>query len=94
MDIVFEVIGWVGTVLLIAAYFLLSIGRIPNGRAYQLFNLFGAIGLLINGAVHGAWPSVILNIVWSGIGVFSLIQLARKQRVNPTETPSADSATI
>ncbi|MGX5682069.1 CBU_0592 family membrane protein [Schumannella luteola] len=94
MDVVFEVVGWVGTVLLIGAYFLLSVGRIPNGRTYQLFNLFGAIGLLINGAVHGAWPSVILNVVWSGIGVFALIQLARKRRVNTAETPSADSATI
>ena len=44
MDIVFEVVGWVGTVLLITAYFLLSIGRIPNGRTYQLFNLLGSIG--------------------------------------------------
>lgn len=94
MDVVFEVIGWVGTVLLISAYFLLSIGKIPNGRTYQLFNLFGSIGLLVNGAVHGAWPSVILNVVWSAIGVFSLIQLARKRGMTADRGQSADSATI
>lgn len=94
MEIVFEVIGWTGTVLLISAYFLLSIGRITNGRVYQWFNLIGALGLLINGAVHGAWPSVILNVVWTGIGVFALIQLVRKRPVNSSRGPSAESGTI
>lgn len=88
----FEVIGWTGTLLLIGAYFLLSIGKIPNGRTYQWLNLLGALGLLVNGAVHGAWPSAVLNIVWSGIGIFAIIQLARRRRAD--RTPSADSATI
>ncbi len=94
MDIFFEVVGWVGTVFILAGYFLLSVGRIPNGRIYQWFNLVGAIGLLINGAIHGAWPSVILNVVWIAIAVFALIQLLRKRPVNSPPTPSADSATI
>jgi hypothetical protein len=93
MDIVFEVIGWTGTVLLIGGYLLLSIGKIPNGRTYQLLNLIGAIGLLINGAVHGAWPSVILNVVWSAIGIVALIRLARRPAADAAPPPSADSAT-
>lgn len=91
MDIVFEVLGWVGTVLILFAYLLLSLGKLKNGRTYQLINLFGAIGLLINGAVHAAWPSAILNVVWSGIAIFSLVQLARKRPEKPI-TPPAHTA--
>jgi hypothetical protein len=94
MDIFFEVVGWAGTVVILAGYFLLSIGRIANGRVYQWLNLTGAIGLLVNGAVHAAWPSAILNVVWSGIAVFALVQLVRKRRANSRETASADSAII
>jgi hypothetical protein len=93
MDIVFEIVGWAGTVLLIGAYLLLSIGKIPNGRIYQWFNLIGAIGLLINGAVHGAWPVVILNVVWSAIGIVALVRLTRRPAPVVEPPPSADSAT-
>jgi len=90
MDIVFEVLGWTGTVLILAAYLLLSLGKIANGRTYQLLNLVGAVGLLINGVVHSAWPSAILNVVWTAIAVFALVQLARK-RPAARLTPTADS---
>lgn len=94
MDIVLEIVGYAGAVAILAAYFLLSIGKITSGRAYHALNLAGALGLLINGAVHSAWPSVILNVVWTAIAIFSLIQLARKRTTNSTETTSADSAII
>lgn len=94
MDIVLEIVGYVGAVAILAAYFLLSIGKITNGRAYHALNLAGALGLLINGAVHAAWPSVILNVVWTAIAIFSLVQLARKRPANSSQTPSADSAII
>lgn len=94
MNIVFEVIGWAGTVVILSAYFLLSIGKISNGRMYQWFNLVGALGLLINGVVHSAWPSAILNVVWSGIALFALVQLARKRRASPADTASTPGATI
>ena len=91
MDIVFEVIGWAGTVLILTAYLLLSLGKLTNGRTYQLINLIGAVGLLVNGAVHAAWPSAILNVVWSGIAVFSLVQLARKRPRSPITPPAHTS---
>jgi len=77
MDVFLEVVGWAGTVVILTAYLLLSIGKIPNGRTYQVLNLIGAVGLLVNGVVHSAWPSAILNVVWSGIAIFALVQLVR-----------------
>lgn len=89
MDIVFEVLGWAGTVIILLGYLLLSLGKITNGRLYQTFNLVGAIGLLVNGVVHAAWPSAILNVIWSAIALFALIQIARKRPASPL-TPVAD----
>ena len=89
MDIVFEVLGWAGTVIILLGYLLLSLGKITNGRLYQTFNLVGAIGLLVNGVVHAAWPSAILNVIWSAIALFALIQIARKRPEKPL-TPVAD----
>jgi hypothetical protein len=72
-----EVIGWLGAAALIAGYGLLSLGRIPNSRRYQVLNLVGSAGLAVNGAVHQAWPSTILNLVWVAIGATALAQLRR-----------------
>lgn len=94
MDIFFEVVGWAGTALIITGYLLLSIGKISNGWAYQWLNLAGAIGLLINGAVHAAWPSAILNVVWSGIALYALSQLIRKRRLSAGESAAQRGSTI
>ena len=94
MDILFEIVGWAGTALIITGYLLLSIGKISNGWAYQWLNLAGAIGLLINGAVHAAWPSAILNVVWSGIALYALSQLIRKRKRSVSEREAERGSAI
>ncbi|MFA5933259.1 MAG: hypothetical protein WCV81_03260 [Microgenomates group bacterium] len=61
---IYEIIGWIGTGLVLLAYFLVSTRRIaPTSKEYQLINLFGALGIIINSAIHMAIPSVGLNVV-------------------------------
>jgi hypothetical protein len=67
-----DVIGWVGAACLLLAYAWLSSGRLTAGIRYHLLNLAGAGGLALNGAVHQAWPSTALNVIWLGIGVAAL----------------------
>jgi hypothetical protein len=68
-----EVAGWAGAGALLLAYGLVSSGRWRGRSAgFQLLNLAGAAGLLVNGVWHGAWPSVGLNAVWLVIGVVAL----------------------
>ncbi|WP_294077556.1 hypothetical protein [Sphingomonas sp.] len=68
-----DVVGWAGAGLVLVAYALLSAGRVDGrGAAYQLMNVFGAIGMLINGYVRGALPSAALNLIWMGIGIYVL----------------------
>lgn len=72
------VIGWAGAALLLYGYAMVSSSRMSgDGLPYQLINLAGALGLMINSAYQGAWPSAILNVVWTGIGVAALIKLSR-----------------
>ena len=65
--------GWLGAALLLAAYALVSSGRLGGGgRAYQALNLAGAVLLALNSAYHGALPSVAVNGVWIAIGMVAL----------------------
>jgi hypothetical protein len=78
MDLLFAAVGWIGAVLLLAGYVLVTQSRLPgDGAAYQLMNLIGSLGLMVNSAYSAAWPSAGLNLIWAGIGVFALIKLAR-----------------
>ncbi|WP_310497717.1 CBU_0592 family membrane protein [Sandarakinorhabdus sp.] len=74
-----ETVGWIGAGLILLAYALVSAGRIDGRSAlFQWLNLVGAAGFVINSGAHGAWPSTILNIIWMGIGIASLVRLARR----------------
>ena len=86
--IVVEIIGWIGAAAILAGYFLFSVGKLSNGIRYQLFNLIGAGGLLMNALVNQSWPFVILNAVWSATAVYALIGLAKKGR-HEAEGPAA-----
>ena len=79
--IIIEVIGWSAAVLILTAYILLSLGKLAaRGYIYQWMNVIGAVGFIINSGYNGAIPSAVLNIVWAGIGLFtiSIIWRARK----------------
>ncbi|MFJ1709848.1 hypothetical protein [Kitasatospora sp. NPDC088346] len=76
MSLAVAVIGWAAAGALLAAYALVSAGRLSgSGRAFQLLNLAGAAGLTFNSAAHRAWPSVALNAVWILIGLAALAGL-------------------
>ncbi len=71
-----ELVGWVGTVFIILAYFLLVIFKKidEDSRLYQWLNLLGAIGVGINVFSHQAWPPFALQVAWGIIAVISLVK--------------------
>ena len=69
VEIAVEVAGWAGALLILLAYLLLSAGRLTGqSLSYQLMNVVGAAGFIINGWWHGALPSAVLNVLWLMIG--------------------------
>jgi hypothetical protein len=70
--------GWVAALLILGSYGLLSFGKIQSrSPIYQCMNIVGALGFIINCTWNGAWPSVALNVVWVGIGVYALRRNSR-----------------
>ena len=49
LTIIIEIIGWAGALLILAAYGLLTAGKLQaNTRAYQWMNVVGALGFVVN----------------------------------------------
>lgn len=87
MTIAIEVIGWVAALLILAAYGLLSAGKLTaNDRSYQWMNVLGAIGFVVNSGWNGAIPSAALNVVWMGIGVAALWRIATRKGSSTSAT--------
>ncbi len=81
MEIFLQAIGWVGTFLIVLAYFLVSNNKIsPNSKKYQLVNLFGSIGVGFNVFYQQAWPAFVLQVIWGVIAVFSIIKSLRNKK--------------
>ena len=77
-----DICGWSAALLILGSYSLLSFGKIlARSRLYQWMNIIGALGFIINCTWNGAWPSVALNVVWMGIGVYAL---RRNSRLKPS----------
>lgn len=78
MNLAVEIIGWVGAGMILAAYLLLSAGRLQaQSTIYQGLNLVGAIAFVINSGWNGAVPSATLNVVWAGIAIFALVRIVK-----------------
>jgi hypothetical protein len=80
VELAVEVAGWTGAALILGAYALLSAGKL-TGRSltYQLMNVVGAAGFVINGWWHGALPSAALNVLWLAIGAFASWRILKKR---------------
>ena len=74
-------VGWIGAGLILAAYLLLSMGRLTGqSPTYQWMNVVGAAGFVVNGWWNEAFPSATLNVIWMGIGGFALWRIASRKR--------------
>jgi hypothetical protein len=87
---VVDILGWVGVVVLLAAYWAVSTRRMEgSGIAFQLLNIAGAALLIVNSYDHGALPSVSVNVAWMAIGGYALMRalLARQETRVPPLAP-------
>ena len=75
MDVVWEISGWAGAAAILSAYLAVSMGWVKAGKGFQVANLLGACAFIVNGAFHGAWPSVVTNIAWFLILAVALVRM-------------------
>ena len=79
-EVLIEIAGWVGGGLILLGYMLVSAGRL-QGRSvvYQMLNLVGSLGFVVNAAWHGAIPPMALNVIWCAIALYTLALLWRER---------------
>jgi len=83
-----HVIGGIGTVLVLLAYFLVSTGRLKSASlGFQGTNLVGAALLTVYGFMLFAWASVALNAIWGLIALVALLRVLRARRRAESVTP-------
>ena len=70
-----EIIGWIGTLLLVGAYFLNITGKVKSSSAlYIVSNIMGGILFTIYTYAHQTWPNMVVNIVWVIIAIGVLLK--------------------
>jgi len=82
MEIFVDVIGWIGSLEVIAAYIMVSFEfrKKINRRVYQGLNLTGSLFLIVNTIYHGAYPSAFVNVIWLIIAAIALFNIAKLDR--------------
>lgn len=78
---IFTVLGWIGMILVLLAYALLSINKIENGKLYQILNFLAATLMAIGLVPTKAWFSFVLQIIWAIIALVALIKLFKKKKI-------------
>lgn len=71
---IFDIFGWIGMMLVLAAYLLLSTNKIQNGYLYQILNLLAGIFMAIGLLPKNAWFSFTLQIIWAVIALVAIIK--------------------
>ncbi|CAH0995210.1 hypothetical protein EMA8858_01330 [Emticicia aquatica] len=70
-----EIIGWIGSILIVGSYFLNIQGQLDSkDKRYIWANLIGGICFIINTYSHQAYPSVAVNIIWVLIAIFAIFR--------------------
>lgn len=71
----FDIIGWIGMVLVLIAYILLSTNKIKNGFLYQILNLIAALFMAIGLFPKNAWFSFALQVIWGIVAIIAIIKI-------------------
>lgn len=75
-----DLLGWLGLILLLLAYFLLSINKVKsNSLGYHLINFFGAFFIVIHAYMIKSYPIMVLNLFWGIISVGEIAKLHKKR---------------
>lgn len=78
MELLVDILGWTGAVLILTGYALISFKRVEGTSfVYQLLNILGSIFLTANTFYYGAIPSSLVNIIWAMIAAAAIISIVR-----------------
>ena len=71
-----EIIGWIGTLLILVSYSLLAMGVIGNVPLYHWLVLAGSIGVAAISYRKKAWQPFVLNVIFAVLACIALIRFS------------------
>lgn len=72
----YEIVGWTGTMLVIASYMFLSLGYISGSSyTYHLLVLVGSIGVAIVSFIKQAYQPFAINAFFIAIAIIALARI-------------------
>lgn len=79
MKLLVDILGWIGSVAVIAAYGLNSYQKIKSDSyLFLILNLIGGVFLIVYSFYYTAYANTFINVVWVIIAVPALIKLISK----------------
>jgi hypothetical protein len=80
-EFVIEIIGWVGSVLVLLAYALNSYQKLKSDSLWFMgLNFTGAAFLIVYTVIKHAYASAFVNVVWIIIAVIGIIRYFRQHK--------------
>lgn len=80
LDLLVEIIGWIGSIEILLAYGLNSYQKIKSDSlAFSLLNLTGGLFLILYTVYKEAFANTFVNLVWALIAMISLGKLYRQK---------------
>lgn len=75
-----EIIGWIGSILIVGMYGLNSYQKIrSDSLVFYATNIIGGLLLIVYSVYKEAHPNTFINIVWVIIAVPAIIRALRKR---------------
>jgi hypothetical protein len=79
MDLVINILGWIGSIEVLAAYGLNSYQKIKSDSIlFYMLNLTGGLLLIVYSVYKEAFPNAFINIVWVIIALVALMKVGKK----------------
>ncbi len=71
-----EILGWYGVFAIVGAYILLSFNFVDSDSVtFQVLNLTGAIGIVIDAVEDKNTQPAVLNTIWALVALIALIKI-------------------
>lgn len=78
--IIFDILGWIGMIMVVVPYILLSLNKISNGYLYQYLNFSASVLMAIGLFPKNAWFSFALQVIWGSIAFIALINISKSKK--------------
>lgn len=75
-----EFLGWIGVLLLLSAYALMTAGKLRSTDiTYHLLNAVGGTAVMLSAIVKKAWPAASLEVAWVVIAFIGIYLILKKK---------------